>query len=123
MDERSRERGGRGRDFKRTVIRLPGSPRSEAKEDERGQVCPGPKSWSKPQRSRASCCKQQEDHGEYDVTEQRVRGEVQHPLRIDELRRAANLECDEAAQDIASVPALVHDRLPRFLQYSAQAGL
>lgn len=123
MDERPHERGGRGRDFKRAVIRIPGSPHGDAEEDERGQVCQGPKSWSKPQRPRASCCKQQEDHGERDVTEQRVRGEAQHPVRIDERRQAANLECDEAAQDIASVPALVHDRLPRFLQYSAQAGL
>ena len=123
VDERPGKRGGGRRDFKLAVIRPPGSPRGDAKEDERGQVCPGPKSWSKHQRPRASCCKQQEDHGERDVTEQRVRGEAQYPVRIYERRQAANLECDEAAQDIASVPALVHDRLPRFLQYSAQAGL
>lgn len=123
MDERPRERGGRGRDFKRAVTRLPGSPRGDTKEDERGQVCQRPKSWSKPVGPCASCCKQQEDQAERDVTEQGMRGDAQHPVRIDKLRQAANLECDEAAQDIASVSALVHDRLPRFLQYSAQAGL
>lgn len=122
MDERPHERGGRSRDFKRAAIRIPGSPRGDAKKDERGQVCQGPKSWSKPQRPRASCCKQQEDHGERDKTEQRVRGEAQHPVRINKLRQAANLDCDEATQDIASVPALIHGRVPRFLIIAPERG-
>ena len=123
MDERPCERGGRGGDFKRAVIRLPSSPCGDAKEDERGQVCPGPKSWSKPVRPRDPCCKQQEDYGERYVTEQGMRGEAQHPVRIDKLRQAANLECDEAAQDVGSALALVHGRVPRFIHDSAQAGL
>ena len=52
-----------------------------------------------------------------------MRGEAQHPVRIDKLRQAANLECDEAAQDVGSALALVHGRVPRFIHDSAQAGL
>ena len=122
MDERPGKRGGGRRDFKLAVIRPPGSPRGDAKEDERGQVCHGPKSWSKPKRPRAPCCKQQQRHGECNVTEQRVRGEAQHPVRLDELRQAANLECDEAAQDIRSACALIHDRVPRFLIIAPERG-
>jgi hypothetical protein len=41
---------------------------------------------------------------------------------MDELRQAANLECDEAAQDIRSACALIHGRVPRFFIIAPEQG-
>ena len=120
--KRPKQQRGRNRNLKSTVIRLPGSPCGDAKEDERGEVCQGPESRSRPQGPRVSCGKPQQDHGECDVAEQAMRCEAEHLMGMDKPWHAADLERDEAAKNIGSVSALVHRPAPALSHYSARVG-
>lgn len=107
--ERHRGRG----DAELAVSSLPGCPSGGGKQDECQKVRMGPKTGPEPKGLRVPRGAPEQEGGQCDVAQQGMRGQGEHRRGVKRLGNAADLQQNQAGQNMDSCSAFVHDPLYR----------